>query len=60
MAEAYIGVGDEAEGQRMLEEAFAIEPAGWMRDSTREQIGKLRAMLVDSPLKHIKTDSAQL
>ena len=60
MAEAYFGIGDEAEGQRILEEALAMAPAGWMRDSTREQIGKLRSMLADSPLKHIKTDAAQI
>ena len=60
MAEAYFGIGDEAQGQRILEEAVAMAPAGWMRDSTREQIGKLRSMLADSPLKHIKTDAAQI
>jgi hypothetical protein len=58
MAEAYVGIGDEAEGQRILEDALARAPAGWMRDSTREQIGKLRSMLADSPLKYIKTDAA--
>jgi tetratricopeptide (TPR) repeat protein len=60
MAEAYFGIGDETEGQRILEDALARAPASWMRDSTREQIGKLRSMLADSPLKHIKTDAAQL
>ena len=60
MAEAYFGIGDEAEGQRILEEALAMAPAGWMRESTREQIEKLRSMLADSPLKHIKADAAQI
>jgi hypothetical protein len=60
MAEAYFGIGDETQGQRVLEDALAMAPAGWMRDSTREQLGKLRSMLADSPLKHIKTDAAQI
>ena len=60
MAEAYFGIGDEAEGQQILEEALSIAPAEWMKDSTREQIGKLRFMLADSPLKHIKADAAQI
>jgi tetratricopeptide repeat protein len=60
MAEAYFGIGDEAEGQRILEEALSIAPAEWMKDSTREQIGKFRSMLADSPLKHIKADAARI
>ena len=60
MAEAYFGIGDDAEGQRILEEALAMSVAPWMKDSTREQIGKLRSMLADSPLKHIKTDATQI
>jgi MAP3K TRAFs-binding domain len=60
MAEAYFGIGDEAEGQRILKEALSIAPAEWMKDSTREQVGKLRSMLADSPLKHIKADAARI
>jgi hypothetical protein len=56
MAEAYFGIGEEAEGQRILDEALAMPVASWMKKSTREQIGKLRPMLADSPLKYIKTD----
>ena len=33
--------------------------AQWMKDSTLEQLDKLRPMLADSPLKHIKSDIAQ-
>jgi hypothetical protein len=54
MAEAYFGIGDEAEAQRLLEAALSMAPAEWMKDSTREQIGRLRPMLADSPLKLIK------
>jgi hypothetical protein len=60
LAEAYFGIGDETEGQRILEEALAMPHATWMGESTREQIEKLRSMLADSPLQHIKADAAQI
>jgi len=54
-AEAYLGVGDEANAQRKLEEAFApASTAQWMKESTREQIDKLRRLLADSPLKYVR------
>jgi hypothetical protein len=56
LAEAYVGIGDEANAQQKLQEAFSIAPAGWMKESTEEQTTKLRQLLADSPLKHIKTD----
>jgi tetratricopeptide (TPR) repeat protein len=59
LAEAYFGIGDEAEGQRMLDLAFSTASAEWMKDSTREQLAKLRPMLADSPLKHLKANTAQ-
>ena len=59
LAEAYFGTGDEAEGQRMLDLAFATASADWMKDSTREQLAKLRPLIADSPLKHIKANTAQ-
>ena len=59
LAQAYFGIGDEAEGQRLLEEASSMAVADWMKESTREQIEKLRPMLIDSPLKHIKSDVPQ-
>ena len=59
LAEAYFGIGDEAEGQRMLDLAFSIASAEWMKDSTRDQLAKLRPMLDDSPLKHLKANTAQ-
>jgi hypothetical protein len=54
LAEAYFGIGDEAEGQRILDLAFAMASAEWMKDSTRDQLAKLKPMLADSPLKHLK------
>jgi MAP3K TRAFs-binding domain len=59
MSEASFGIGDEAEGERILQEALSIAPAEWMKETTRAQVEKLRSKLVDSPLKHIKADSAQ-
>jgi tetratricopeptide (TPR) repeat protein len=54
MAEAYLGIGDETNAQQKFQEASAIAPADWMKDSTREQMDKLRAMLKDSPLKYVR------
>ncbi|HKG13142.1 MAG TPA: TRAFs-binding domain-containing protein [Pyrinomonadaceae bacterium] len=56
MAEAYLGVGDEANADKSFQEAAAIASAGWMKDSSKEQMNKLRALLVDSPLKYVKAD----
>jgi tetratricopeptide (TPR) repeat protein len=54
MAEAYLGLGDEAQSQQFLDEAIAIAPEKWMKESTLEQISKLRLLVADSPLKHLK------
>ena len=59
-AEALLGIGDGQGAQAKFEEACAILPDPeedkWMRESTEEQMGKLRALLVESPLKYVKTD----
>ena len=53
-AEALIGLGDAA-GEQQLQAAYAAAPQTWMRDSTEEQLGKLRPLLADSPLgKYLK------
>jgi hypothetical protein len=56
MAEAYLGAGDEAAATRALAEADALAPAQWMKDSTREQMDKLRQLVMNSPLRYVKTD----
>lgn len=56
MAEAYLGVGDEERAAQKLQEAFAVASAQWMKDSTQEQMDRLRVLLADSPLRHIKAD----
>lgn len=58
MAEAYLGIGDEDAAQQKLQEAFALASADWMKESTQQQMDKLRALLADQPLKYIKTDAA--
>jgi hypothetical protein len=53
IAEAHIGLEEEALGQQRLEEAFAAAPEEWMKESTREQVTKLKALLAASPLKKL-------
>jgi hypothetical protein len=59
MAEATLGLGDEADGQARLAAAVAEAPEPWMGDSTKEQIGKLEKLLAVSPLKHINSVAVQ-
>lgn len=56
MAEAYLGVGDEANAEKSLQEAAAMASAEWMKESTTEQTRKLRDLLKDSPLKYVKAE----
>jgi len=53
LAEAQIGLEDEALGQQRLEEAYAAAPEEWMKQTTREQVTKLKALLAASPLKKL-------
>jgi len=55
MAEAYVGIGEEAQAERRLKEAASATSHEWMTDSTREQMSKLRSLLADSPLKYVIT-----
>ena len=56
-AEACLGMGDEDRAKEQLTEAFKIATKSWMRDSTDEQMGKLRGFLVDSPLRFVRADA---
>ena len=56
MAEAYLGIGDQAGTDRALGEAFKIASAKWMKDSTEDQMNKLRGLLADSPLRFVRAD----
>ena len=53
LAEAHIGREDEAMGQQLLAQAFAIAPEPWMKQTTQDQIEKLRTLLAASPLKKL-------
>jgi len=53
MAEAHIGLGEEAQGGTCLAGAAATDPAAWMIESTQAQLTQLRALLADSPLRRI-------
>jgi tetratricopeptide (TPR) repeat protein len=50
LAEALAG---DARQKAVLDEAYALNVAKWMKDSTQEQLAKLEALLADSPLKHL-------
>jgi hypothetical protein len=53
LAEAEIGLEKEVLGRERLEEAFAAAPEEWMKQSTQEQLTKLKALLAASPLKNL-------
>ena len=59
LAEAQIGLEEEAMGQQRLEEAFAAAPEPWMKETTQEQVTKLTALLAASPLKKLPPPVAQ-
>lgn len=53
LAEAYLGIGDEAACAAWLDEAGREPVADWMRQSTAKQLAALRHLLVPSPLEMI-------
>jgi tetratricopeptide (TPR) repeat protein len=53
MAEAHVGMGREQEAQAKLAEAYKLYE-GWRRETTESQIAKLRDLLADSPLRHVR------
>ena len=55
IGEVYTGMGNDAEAQKALDEAYAIAPAGWMKSSTEEQLAKLKKLLQNSPLQYLKS-----
>jgi len=50
-------MGDDAQGQQILTEALSLPVAEWMKESTQEQLAKLKPLLADSPLKHLKAEN---
>jgi tetratricopeptide repeat protein len=55
MAEAYVGIGDEAQAEKRIKEAASVASENWMSESTRDQMSNLRSLLADSPLKYVIT-----
>ena len=45
MAEAYTGLGEEAQGQASLSQANALNQPKWMMDTTNEQLATLKKLL---------------
>ena len=58
MAEAYSGLGDDANARVLFDDAKAHGVAGWMIQSTEEQLAKLRPLLAKSPLSRISSSPA--
>jgi hypothetical protein len=52
VAEAYVGLGDEERAHPRLAESDA--PAVWMKETTDEQLSRLRRLLSESPLRFIE------
>lgn len=52
VAEAHVGLED-GKGDQALVEALAAAPEEWMKQSTQEQVAKLKGLLADSPLKKL-------
>jgi len=56
-AEAYLGMGKVVEAEEAYQQADSVAPEPWMTGSSRDQRGKLEALLTDPPLKYIKADN---
>lgn len=54
MAEAQLGLGDEALSAQTMARAKPVAREDWMLDSTRDQLADLRTLLADSPLQQIQ------
>jgi tetratricopeptide (TPR) repeat protein len=54
MAEAWVGLGDEAQASQFMEEANSQLPARWMRETTAKQMDRLRKLLL--PQKRINSE----
>lgn len=54
LAEAYVGIGAEPEGEAWLTKARQEPVAAWMHATTVKQLASLRELLVPSPLELIR------
>jgi tetratricopeptide (TPR) repeat protein len=53
MWEAAVGLGDDAAAAKWEEQAKPLAGEGWMLESTRSQLDKLKGLLQSSPLKNL-------
>ena len=53
MWEAAVGLEDDAAAAKWEEQAKALATEGWMLESTRSQLDKLKGLLKSSPLKNL-------
>jgi len=53
--EAAVGIEDAEAEKQWSERAASMKIANWMLDSTREQIAKLKKLLIASPLKYLES-----
>jgi hypothetical protein len=51
LAEAHLGIGAEKESKNWLKKAYSAAPKNWMKESTNEQLDKLKKLLEKSPLQ---------
>lgn len=58
LVEACIGVGDITQAEEWHRQAEAEPVAGWMKESTRAQLTRLRDLLLPSPLEGIQAAAA--
>lgn len=61
-AEACLGMGETGEtgaAEQCYQEAYGFAPKPWMTDSTKEQRGKLEALLAESPLKYLEAGGGE-
>jgi len=58
LAEAHTGLED-GKGDEALLEALDSAPEQWMKETSVEQVGKLKALLADSPLKNLPTGESR-
>jgi len=55
-AEAALGLGDASQSATLLGQAVQFADQAFMVPSTTDQLGQLRAYLVDSPLRWVRSD----
>jgi tetratricopeptide (TPR) repeat protein len=53
LAEAYFGLGENAQAEQQRNEAYAVASADWMKETTQKQLEELQRLLANPPLSRI-------